>query len=450
MAEQILVVGAGFRGILASYLFAKAGHRVTLTDRAPVVGGVMRSQEWNGFHLDKGCHLFSNDSDAQTDLMLDLLHGDVIPVEFRYASVTGGRLSADYAIPDLADLGPQVRDRVLYELVAAAAAETDGAETLAELLAGRFGPTAAALLAPIAHKIYRLPAEAMDANAYWSTPFRRLALLPDDIAALLKSLPALDERLAVSSIDDPLRFTRGHADKHDFRNFYPAERGMRGFCDHAERRLGELDVELMLGVNLASVETGANELTVTIGDGGPARQFDKLVWCGDMGHLGKLLFGTDPLADLTHGVPMVLYYFVVAEADLGPYTYVQDYTPEHLLFRVSNAGRYSRQIKADGSTYVCAEVPTERDGPVWSKPEAFAEQVWRECVGASAVTGARWRDLTVVKAPVSYRVGLPGHATATASLAARLASFSDRIDCGGQELFFRNEIIAQATAKAAA
>ena len=444
------MVGAGFRGILASYLAAKAGHSVTLTDRAPVLGGVMRSQDWNDFYLDKGCHLFSNDSESQADLMLDLMHQAVIPVEFRYASVTAGRLSEAYAIPDFAELDPQPRSRVLYELLAAAATEAEGAETLAELLVGRFGSTAAALLAPIARKIYRLPTDEMDADAFWSTPFRRIALVPRDIAALLKHLPALDDRLAISSIDDPFRFTSARADKHGTRNFYPAERGMRGFCDHTEQRLGELGVEIMLGVTLGEVGARTGELAVTIGDGGPARRYDKLVWTGDMGQLGKLLFGTDPLAALTHGVPMVLYYFVVAEAALGPYTYVQDYTHDHLLFRVSNAGRYGRQIKADGSTFVCAEVTTERDGVVWLKPEEYAEQVWRECVRANAVTGARWQDMTIIKAPISYRVGLHGRAAAAASLATRIASFSDCIDCSGQELFVRNEIIARLTEKAAA
>ena len=46
MTDHVLVVGAGFRGIVASALAAKAGKRVTLTDRAPALGGVMRFEEW--------------------------------------------------------------------------------------------------------------------------------------------------------------------------------------------------------------------------------------------------------------------------------------------------------------------------------------------------------------------------------------------------------------------
>lgn len=100
MMERVLVVGAGFRGIVASTLAAKSGKRVTLTDRAPALGGVMRSEEWNGFFLDKGRRLFGNDNESEAELLLDLMHGEVIPVDFRYASVTQERLSDAYAIPD--------------------------------------------------------------------------------------------------------------------------------------------------------------------------------------------------------------------------------------------------------------------------------------------------------------------------------------------------------------
>lgn len=288
--------------------------------------------------------------------------------------------------------------------MSAASTKSGECATLAEVLTARFGPTAYSQIIPLATKIFLRPPVALDASVFWSAPFRRLALLPDDIGAFLKRLPEPDERLAISSVADPHRSTCERAGRHPFRNFYPAARGMRGFCDQSEKRLGEFGVDMRLSAPLAALEPQADGVAVRFAEG-EAEKYDRVIWTGETGALAKPLFGSDPLAELSPPVPMVLHYFVAHMKALGPYTYVQDFTPDHLLFRVCNAGRYGRQIRRDGTTYLCAEVPTARDGPVWTKPEDFARQLWRERVDAGAVTGDGWEELTTVEAPVSFRAG---------------------------------------------
>ena len=80
---RIAIVGGGFRGIAAAYFLQRDGHAVTLIEAAPVLGGVLHGLEWNGFHLDKGCHLFSNRDRSLTRAMLEIMDGQVLPVEFR-------------------------------------------------------------------------------------------------------------------------------------------------------------------------------------------------------------------------------------------------------------------------------------------------------------------------------------------------------------------------------
>ncbi len=123
--EKTLIVGGGFRGIVAGHYLSSAGHQVTLIEGAPFLGGVMHSESWNGFQLDKGCHIFGNDNVEVTDVLFAIMGDAVVPVDGRYASMTDGKLSDGITIPDLTVWGPDVSARILYETVAAAAQDGD-------------------------------------------------------------------------------------------------------------------------------------------------------------------------------------------------------------------------------------------------------------------------------------------------------------------------------------
>jgi len=138
---------------------------------------------------------------------------------------------------------------------------------------------------------------------------------------------------------------------------------------------------------------------------------------------------------------MVLFYFVVPEENVGPYTYLQDFTPENLVFRISTAGTYSRQIKPDGTTFICCEVTTELGSPVWEDPQGQAERVWQEALAMGAVTGVWHGDPYVLKTPVSYRVGKPGYSAVRNDLAKGIAALCPRIVIDAQGAFYRTDIL---------
>ncbi len=446
---DFLIVGGGFRGIVAAYYLAAAGHKITLVEGAPFLGGVMHSGKWNGFYLDKGCHLFSNDNVEVTGVLLDILDRAVVPVKFRYASVTEGRLSEGFAIPDLTVLGSERCSRILYETIEAATRDNGDGANLAETLVRRFGPSAAEALGRAAAKMLRAEPAELDPSVLRTANFGRARIVPDGEAALLKTIPELDKRIAGSSQGDPFRYTPEAKAVYPHRNFYPAQRGMRGFCDAAERYLVDAGVALCLGTRIDSVSI-QGESVVSRFSNGTERAFDRVIWSADLGLLSALLFGANSLADLQHNVPMVLYYFVLPENQVGPYTYLHDFSPEHLTFRISAAGRYGRQVKPDGTTYVCCEATTELDSPLWTDPQAHAEEVWREAKDLGAVFGVRPEAMHVLKTPVSYRVGKPGYGHVVEELAKSIAALCPRILVDAQGAFYRNDILRDLRRLAAA
>ena len=53
MKKKILVVGGGFRGIVVADKLRKSNN-VDLVEKLPYNGGIVYSEKWNGFYLDKG------------------------------------------------------------------------------------------------------------------------------------------------------------------------------------------------------------------------------------------------------------------------------------------------------------------------------------------------------------------------------------------------------------
>lgn len=63
---KIAILGGGITGLVASYYLAKKGHRVTLLEKQPVLGGLaagFKEKNWH-WHLERAYHhLFANDHD---------------------------------------------------------------------------------------------------------------------------------------------------------------------------------------------------------------------------------------------------------------------------------------------------------------------------------------------------------------------------------------------------
>ena len=434
-------MGGGFRGIVGAHFLAKAGCTVTLVERAAYLGGVLYSQEWDGLYLDKGCHLFDNVDDEATDIMHEIMDGELVPVTVKYASVTDGVKSDGVAVPDYSLRGRAFQERVLLEVVEAAATGRSGASNLADLLTARYGPTLGERLGVAAAKMFQADPAELDASAFSSTPFARIRIVDDDAAMVLKASPALDERIAASSQDDPMKFYRHQATRYAYRNFYPQGRGLRSFCERSLGHLRRLAVDVCLGESVEAISEEGPQLDLATSSG-RRLEADRVLWTMDTGALCRLLFEDDPLEGLRHDVPMAVHYYRCPREDVGDYTYIHDFSDDSLVFRGSAPGVYGDQTDEKGNTYVALEIPTTIGSPVWEDSDSHRDTVWREARALGIVNGQTWSAHTVLRAPVTYRLGKVGFSATKNEVAGRVAGFSKRIVLSDSTAFSKAGIVA--------
>jgi phytoene dehydrogenase-like protein len=438
--ERWLVCGGGFKGLIGAYLLASRGKDVVLLERGPALGGNLCSVPWKGFHLDKGCHLFDNDDNATTSVVMEILGEDYEPVDVTYASVMNRSKTDGISVPHLGSLDGGTVRAIVEELVSAAARPEPACRSLRDKLEARFGPTAAGYLAGAVRKMYGIGAEEVDAGSLGVTPFERVQFLEGEAGESLKAHRGLRDRVAISSQGDPLRFYRHPGMRYSFRNFYPREHGLRRFCEKAEARLRAMGTDVRLGVEIRHLDAGTGAVSLVLA-GGEVVEGDRVLWAGDLESLAEACGLGDGLHRFVHGVPMVMYYFVIEKRAEGEFTYLQDFDADDLLFRASVPGGYVRRSACpEGLSYVCVEVPTTPESPEWTDPKRFAGRVGEELRRYDVVCSDAPLETLTVPVPLTYRVPRIGYWEAVREAKDRLKREARVVFTGSWELG-KNEII---------
>jgi phytoene dehydrogenase-like protein len=408
-ARHWLVVGGGLAGMAGAALLARQGHRVTLIEKAPRLGGINASKSWNGFTLDYGCHLFGNEDDATTSFLLELMRFEALPVTPSIASFLNGKRTDGIEYPNLADHGSDIAGRALLELIEAAADPNLPAALampgldLAARMEKRFGPTVKKLLASALQKMAPIDLASLDARAEAALPAKRVALLSPQAASLLKRLPQLDEVLLQPTPQDPLLFHRARASRFPARAFYPASGGMGGFTARVEALLAHVGVDLRTGIGIARLVCQGDGVIAGFDDGAEAR-FDDVLWTGGNDLLMRVTDGEAPCGAGLHAVPMVLFYFDIDAAQVGPFDWMNNFDSHHLHYRASIPPRYGQGIAPPGRAYVCVEVPTQTDSRLFREPRTYAPHIWDEVCITGVVNGGRYRDVLTLAVPASYKL----------------------------------------------
>ena len=304
--SAVVVIGAGVGGLAVAARLAAAGHRVTVCEQAPTVGGKLGLLERGGFRFDTGPSLLT-----MPHVFADLL------------AATGAPLDE---VLDLVELDPIVRHHFPDGSVLDTCRDP---HELASRISAAFGPTAAAQWRRFAGRA----AQVWDAThgPFLESPLDALTLVRrvGDIGTIapwrsLRSLAAsyLDdprlrmmvERYATYTGSDP-RYapaalaTVPHAELH-FGGWY-VRGGLRRLADVLSERCAELGVTVRTSAEVVRVTTHGGRVTgVELADGTVVNAA-VVVADTDAAHLYTDLLPVPKLARRLRRAPRSLSGFVV-------------------------------------------------------------------------------------------------------------------------------------------
>ncbi len=75
--EPIIVFGAGPAGLTAAHILTKAGRKVIVLEKEPVVGGISASQYWEGFIVEYGPHTYHVKNDRIDEIIREHYGGEL-------------------------------------------------------------------------------------------------------------------------------------------------------------------------------------------------------------------------------------------------------------------------------------------------------------------------------------------------------------------------------------
>ena len=443
MGDKWVIVGGGINGIIAAYTLSAHGQKALLIEPEQHIGGVLRSVPWKGFFLDKGCHLFSNEKNEVTDIILDILGDSYEPFTVRYASIYEKELTHGFAIPNLEKLPENAKAKIFTELYFSDFEAPFSCENLFEQYRKRFGPTAAKIFESLTQKIFCCSAKSLGSEAINHTPFKRIKFLDDSRGEYAKQDARIADLLAVSSQSNPLRFYQNESKKVGFRHFYPKGKGMATFCELAHKKLVELGVDIKCGIKVNAIEPHGVGARLKLSDQ-TQLETPKVYWAAGLEGLAKSLKLDVNSEEYIHRVPAIYHYFAIDEADSPDLTYAQNYDGDSTWYRMSCPGNYiNASACPPGKSYVCCEVPTKQNSELWNMGKEGAPQVWRSLFELGIVKNKTYLDSVTVKVPRTYAVPKRDFKHLAQKVEVEIGRLSENIIWNKDALFSKNEIIEE-------
>jgi protoporphyrinogen oxidase len=412
----IAVVGAGPAGLLAAWHAARAGHEVTVLERATVVGGLAGSFEVAGLRVDHGSHRLHPSIDPSLLGELRGLLGADLQVRPRRGRIAmaGRLLGFPLRTADLVRTLPRgLAARMALDVVASPL-RRPRADTYAEVVRAGLGPTVErTFYGPYARKLW-----GVDGSELAGEVARRR------IAA---SSPAAIARTLVRAADPAAR------------TFLYPRRGFGAISEALADAATAAGADVRLGTGVTALAPGTGGVRLVL-DGGATLEAQQ-VW------------STAPLAPLVALVPevpaavqaaaarlehraMVLLYLAI---DAPSWTaFDAHYFPEPAVVasRVSEPKRYrsSADDPAD-RTVLCAEIPCTVGDELWSAaPGDLADRLVDELT-TIGLPAPRVAEVDVRRAPHVYPVYRPGFDADLATMEAWVDALPGVVTVGRQGLF---------------
>lgn len=242
------------------------GRRVRLIDRAPALGGLMRSvQSPHGQSFDIGTHYLLSTGLPELDALItadvDEEHWYRFTTSLPEGNIFGGVLNTESGCLDARRLEVSLLERIRREIFDRAGRDMQAEYgTLAEQADAMYGPTAAeTLIAPLMRRFTGLPLEELAPDAHHAFGLSRIILLDDAEARAAKKTPQLDQVVA---------YVRGADNTSSIIKYYPKQGGIGRWVENMERRLRNAGCEISLNTHVTKVAIEGDRVTgITLNDG---------------------------------------------------------------------------------------------------------------------------------------------------------------------------------------
>jgi len=343
---KIVVLGGGLAGIAFTYEASRLGYNVVIVEKENSLGGLLRSENINGYMFDTGGSHILFSRDKQRMRFFSRLLGDNVVRHRRDARVYFEGKFIKYPFENgLYMLSPEFRYRALRDLVHRYIKYKCGSQenvtNFEEWIYATFGETIAeSYLIPYNRKLWKR--DLREISPEWG-----------------------GNRVPNPPLDDILRSAVGIETEgyiHQLNFIYPRSGGIQGLVDAFETRLRKRsNVEIMLGQRGESIDTSEKIIELS---GGEVIRYDRLVSSIPLPEIIRLArLKKSPLLDYNS---LIVVGIGVKEKRLPRYHWVYFPDRETPFHRVAFLSNYSPFMAPRNGASILAEItvyPGERVDP---------------------------------------------------------------------------------------
>ncbi len=258
---RCIVIGGGLAGLMAAKVLRSRHNdaQISIIERMDTIGGLLGGVEYDeqNLYFDLGTHIFQETGYSELDQVLlnsvpsdDLIHFPVGEGDTAGA-VFGGRMQINTHYPDVrGDINLVSSLRAHIASTEDAVAPVDRTAPLLETASSRFGDIFSnEIIGPTLARVYGQPADALAGFAMLLPGWTRVVV--DDYANWETNAGNERYRSIASVPDQRLLPTEL---RHGRRSFYSRNRGSRAFVDGIAKKLYEVDVDLLCGATILSLD----------------------------------------------------------------------------------------------------------------------------------------------------------------------------------------------------
>lgn len=246
MNVDVVVLGCGWAGVIASEIISERGYQVTCLEREDVIGGLLRTEIINGFTIDTGgSHVIFSKNKEVLGRIISILGGNVV-YHYRNSFIRLGDILVPYPLENgLHVLPVEERYEAIVSFLEALQLLKDNwaPRNLEEWIRGFFGKWIAnKYLIPYNEKIWKRPLNEIDVDWVF-TPGR---------------LPIPDWREVVkSALGIP---TMGYVEQARF--YYPARGGIHSLAKRVFERALSLGARFLTNFSVNSIRKTGNHFVI--------------------------------------------------------------------------------------------------------------------------------------------------------------------------------------------